>query len=459
VIWTDATREQGTSSFFPRLIRLSWPLALAHTSNILIATTDVALNGRFGSGALATSALAFSVFIVFLIFGAGFYSVSGPQFVQCSTSEDCEGRRALWQSCWLLSAVVAVPLSALMVWGPGLAAHLGVPTPLPAASRLYLSVLAISLWPELIFLFTWEFAAANGRQATIMYIAAGSVVVNFLFDLLFMYGLLFIPAFGVVGSALGTLATAITKATALLLLIRARIPKRSGNVLAAFPRLIAQKTLRLLKIGLPAAFTETITIAFFSCTTFIVASLGNQQLAGHAITLQLTEVAIVAALGIGEAAALTVAEIAGPDGTIQELRRCAYSALALGITVFLVFSALFIGFGSSLSSLFLAKADPAESLTRELTQKLLLIGALFVPVDGAQIIMVGLLRGIGDTRVPMYLCTVAYWVIGIPCCYVLGSVYGYGAQGVWYGLSIGLAIAAILLFLRYQVSARRVTHV
>jgi MATE family multidrug resistance protein len=80
---------------------------------------------------------------------------------------------------------------------------------------------------------------------------------------------------------------------------------------------------------------------------------------------------------------------------------------------------------------------------------LLAMAALFQLVDGAQAIALGTLRGVQDTRVPMVMAAVSYWVIGVPCSYLLGFVLGYEGIGVWAGLVIGLGAAAVLLNWRY----------
>jgi MATE family multidrug resistance protein len=61
----------------------------------------------------------------------------------------------------------------------------------------------------------------------------------------------------------------------------------------------------------------------------------------------------------------------------------------------------------------------------------------------------GILRGIQDTRVPMIIATVAYWLIGMPASYAFGFTFGFGGVGIWAGLAIGLAVAAALLGMRF----------
>ena len=79
----------------------------------------------------------------------------------------------------------------------------------------------------------------------------------------------------------------------------------------------------------------------------------------------------------------------------------------------------------------------------------MLVAALFQLVDGAQVIALGQLRGLQDTKVPMVLAAISYWVIGLPIGYVLAFPLGMGPHGVWVGLITGLAMAAVLLWYRY----------
>jgi MATE family multidrug resistance protein len=75
--------------------------------------------------------------------------------------------------------------------------------------------------------------------------------------------------------------------------------------------------------------------------------------------------------------------------------------------------------------------------------------ALFQLVDAGQVMALGLLRGVQDTRVPMVMATVSYWLIGVPASYVLGFTLGLGGAGIWLGLAVGLACAALMMLARF----------
>ncbi|MBL7884202.1 MAG: MATE family efflux transporter, partial [Bacteroidia bacterium] len=92
----------------------------------------------------------------------------------------------------------------------------------------------------------------------------------------------------------------------------------------------------------------------------------------------------------------------------------------------------------------------------KISSSLLIIAAFFQLSDGVQVVGLGALRGLKDTKVPTYITLFAYWVIGLPMSYVLAFKMNYGVQGVWYGLSLGLTIAALMLFFRFNYVSKRV---
>jgi MATE family multidrug resistance protein len=77
------------------------------------------------------------------------------------------------------------------------------------------------------------------------------------------------------------------------------------------------------------------------------------------------------------------------------------------------------------------------------------LAALFQLADGMQVMALGLLRGVQDTRVPMWLAAISYWLIGIPCSYVLAFPMGFGGVGLWLGLVVGLFCASASLMWRF----------
>ena len=107
-------------------------------------------------------------------------------------------------------------------------------------------------------------------------------------------------------------------------------------------------------------------------------------------------------------------------------------------------------------SLYLDLHDPANADVVALAVMLLGIAAIFQIFDGVQVAAAGALRGLKDTRVPMLLGFISYWMLGLPISAALGFWAGWGARGLWWGFVLGLASASVLLSWRFR---RQVRHV
>jgi MATE family multidrug resistance protein len=114
--------------------------------------------------------------------------------------------------------------------------------------------------------------------------------------------------------------------------------------------------------------------------------------------------------------------------------------------------AIFLAVPEALLGLFLDPGDPARPQIIAIGVGLLVLAAIFQLMDGAQVMAIGLLRGLQDTRMPMVFAALGYWGVGIPASYALGFFFGWGAMGIWAGLVIGLAVAASLLMWRFWTS-------
>jgi MATE family multidrug resistance protein len=175
--------------------------------------------------------------------------------------------------------------------------------------------------------------------------------------------------------------------------------------------------------------------------------IGTTELAAHGIAIEVTAVAFMIHLGLSNAATVRVgwAEGAG-DG--QGLREGAAMALGLsGVAAFAII-ALYLTMAEPIMRLFLNPADPRADEIVAFGSVLIVLAALFQLFDAGQVMLLGLLRGLRDTRVPMVQTAISYWLVGIPASYLLAFPLGLGGAGLWLGLTVGLAVAACLLGLR-----------
>jgi MATE family multidrug resistance protein len=145
---------------------------------------------------------------------------------------------------------------------------------------------------------------------------------------------------------------------------------------------------------------------------------------------------------VGAAAATRVGNAIG-RGDASGARRSALVALGVGASVMLVSAALFGLFPAELARFYSPDARVVAAAAQ-----LLPIAALFQIFDGTQAVGCGVLRGAADVRIAMVINFFGYWVLGLPIGWVLAFRFGMQARGLWWGLTLGLAVVSILVALR-----------
>jgi MATE family multidrug resistance protein len=176
--------------------------------------------------------------------------------------------------------------------------------------------------------------------------------------------------------------------------------------------------------------------------------IGTVQLAAHGITMEVAALSFMVHLGLSNAATVRAGRADGA-GDRQGLRDAALVAIALSVGFGAVMVVLFLSLPVQIISLFLDESKPQSTEIISFGVTLLAMAALFQMADAMQVMALGLLRAIKDTRVPMIAAAVSYWGIGIPCGYFLAFHAGMGGIGLWAGLVIGLLFAAFTMMWRF----------
>ena len=204
---------------------------------------------------------------------------------------------------------------------------------------------------------------------------------------------------------------------------------------------------RLLRIGLPMAFSLLMESALFSLAGLTIGRFGAVQVASHQIALNVAGIAFMVPLGIAYAMTVRIGRAVG-SGDGPGIRRAALTGFGLVLAAESLSSLGIFGFRHEIAAFYTADSGIVAG-----TGTLLLLAGVFQFADGIQVAANGALRGIKDARVPMLLTALAYWGIGMPVGLALALGAGLGAPGMWGGLVAGLAAAAVMLTWRFVVRA------
>jgi multidrug resistance protein, MATE family len=437
------------------VLALGLPLVGSHIAQIAIHVTDTVMLGWYGVDALAAGVLGASVFMVLMIVGSGFAWAAMPLAASAVAEGDDAALRRVTRMAFWLSTIFAALVLPPMIWSGALLRALGQEAALAADAQAYLRFAAWGMFPALLAMGLKSYLAALEKTRPILWATILSALFNAVANWALIFGNWGAPELGLQGAAIASVV-AHAAAFAGLAGYAAWAPALRRHAL--FVRLWRPDWpgfAQVFRLGWPIGLTSFAETGLFAASAVMVGWLGAGPLAAHGIALELASITFMVHLGLSQAATVRAGQALG-RGDGPGLRRGAAVVAAVSAVFALATVVLFLTAPGFLIGLFLDPADPAAPAIVGLGVTLLAVAALFQMADAAQVMALGLLRGLRDTRVPMVLAALSYWAVGLPAGYLLGFVAGHGAPGVWFGLVIGLSLAALSLSARFLVMLRRV---
>ncbi len=435
---------------YPQHVRaitiLGLPLIGGHLSQFAIGMTDTVMLGWYGIDALAAITLASSYFFTLFIMGAGFAFAVMPMVASFNAEGDeINLRRATRMGMWL-SIIFAVMVMPLLWWSSGVLQAFGQDQQISDAAQGYLRVAGWAMFPALLAVVIKSYLAALERTQIVLWISLASAGINGLANYALIFGNWGAPELGLQGAAIASLSTQILVLAGVVAYAVLVLPQHA--LFQRLWRLDPEMFGRVFRLGWPISLTGLAESGLFVASALMMGWLGTVPLAAHGIAITMASATFMVHLGLSNAATIRAGNAFGRQDP-DHLARGGSTAIALSLVMSMVTIVVFVTMPEPLINAFLDSADPAKEQIISIGIALLAMAALFQLVDGAQAIALGLLRGVHDTKAPMAIAAISYWVVGIPCSYLLGFVFNFGGVGVWTGLVTGLAFAAVLLMARF----------
>ncbi|WP_417724026.1 MATE family efflux transporter [Salipiger sp.] len=428
------------------ILILGLPLVGGHVAQFAISLTDTVMMGRYGVPELAALTLAATLFSVVFLFGSGFAWAVMPMVAQYAARRDeVQIRRATRMGLWLSIGFFALTMPLMWFSGPVLAA-LGQAPEMAEGAQTYLRIAGWGLLPALGVMVFKSTLAALEHARVVFWITVASAVGNGLANYALIFGHWGAPELGLRGAAIASLCAHGIALAGVALYARVKLPQYP--LWQRFWRPDTEMLRQVFQLGWPIGLTTLAEVGLFSATAIMIGWIGTVPLAAHGIALQISAMIFMVHLGFANVATVRAGQALG-HGDIGGLRRGAGIVLWLSLAAAIGTVVLFLTLPEPLIGLFLSQDDPDRAAILVTGAALLLVSALFQLVDALQVVTLGLLRGVQDTRVPMVIAGIAYWCLGLPAAWVLGFPAGLGAPGVWGGLVIGLGVAALLLLRRF----------
>lgn len=435
--------------------RLSWPLALANLLQMLTYAIDVIFIARLGETQLAASALVVALFGLVLWALSGLTGAVAP-VIAAELGERAPAlrpvRRATRMALWLAVASSAAGMGLCLLLDPIMRATGQEPQIIGLANE-YNIVIVFSMLPMVINNVLRSFVSALDRPIIATMLTAAGIGVNALANYAFIFGNLGAPELGLTGAAIATIITATVTMMAYLLVIRLDPRLHRYRILGRWWAPDWARLWQIIRIGTPIGLTITAEAGIFGAAAFLMGGIGATQLAAHVVALQIAALAFQVPFGVGQAATIRVGYFYGARDA-DGMARAGWAAIALGTGFMALTAAAMILIPKPLLAIYIDPWAPANAALVAFALRYIKLAAAFQLVDGIQAVAMGSLRGLQDTRIPMWIAIFAYWVPGIGTALVLGFATPLQGVGVWIGLATGLTVAAILLLRRWMMRER-----
>lgn len=430
------------------ILALGLPLVGSHLAQMALHVTDTVLMGWYGVNELAAVVLGSSSFFVIFIFGSGFAQAVMPMVASAlGAGNETQVRRDARMGLWL-SILFGLLTYPLFWWAEPVLLALGQKPEVAGLGQDFLRIAGLGMIPALLVMTLKSYLAALERTQVVLWVTLAAVGVNLGAAWVLIFGAGAIPAMGVRGAALASLVVQVLTFV-LLALYAALLPElRRFHLFQRFWRPDWHAMGQVFRLGWPIGVTSLSEAGLFQATALMMGWIGTVELAAHGIAMEVAALAFMVHLGLSNATTVRTGRADGA-GDAQALRDGARVAIALSVFFGLCMITLFVTLPGPIIALFLDLSKPESAGIIAFGTALLAVAALFQMADAMQVMALGLLRGIRDTRLPMIIAAVSYWGIGVPAAYLLAFRAGWGGQGLWLGLTLGLVCAATTMMWRF----------
>lgn len=447
----SATRAFVREAIVP-VARLAGPVIAAELGWMSMGVVDTLMVSPLGAAALGGTGIGSTLFLAIGIFGMGVLLGLDTTVSRAFGARDLdECDRWLVAGLWL--ALLATPPLALVLWGvhhalPLMGFH---PDVAPYVSA-YFPIVSLSLPALLLYACVRRYLQSLSCVGAIAFALITANLVNVFANYWLIQGGLGVPALGVAGAAWATVISRMYMVGVLVFVAWRRRHRRVTAAPLAWG-LPTTRVGRLLVLGVPAAAHITFEVGVFSAVTALAGQLEPHALAAHHIALNIASVVFMVPLGFSSAAAVLVGQHLGRRDP-QGAARAGWAAILLVLGVMSSAALAFLLAPGAWISLF-----TRDTAVIAIGAQLLGVAAAFQLFDGLQVTATGALRGLGETRVPMIISLIGYWLSGLPLGWLLCFRWGYGVLGLWVGLAVSLSLVGTALLLLWRVRIAQAARV
>lgn len=446
---------QSIFTEFRKSMRLSLPLIASQLMYGLSGFISTAMVAHLGKNALAANVIVWGVFVAMILFFIGILNAVSILVAQSYGAKDEGGIQQATAQGLVLAVVFAVPMILVLWIAPHILYWTGQNKEVIQIAIPYFHSFGWCILPLNILIVLEQFLIGISRTRLVLIMSLLEVPMEIFFFYIFIFGKLGMPQLGLSGVGYG-FAMAIVILTILVSLFLHFSPLTQRYKLFSQCWTINKKYLyELIRVGIPLGGMYSIEVALFAAIALMMGTLGNNVLAAHQIAYQCFVFALTVVFGISTGTTVRVGHEVGRNNR-DAVKLAAYVNMGIGFIFMLFMAILYIGFPAVVIGIDINIHAAKYKMVVHYAEIFLLIAGILQLTDCFRLIAIGALRGLKDTKVPMYISFIAFWIVAFPIAYLLAFPLHFGGAGIWWGLEIGLAVGAIILVIRFVRLSRRV---
>ncbi|GAF54848.1 LOW QUALITY PROTEIN: multidrug and toxin extrusion MATE family efflux pump YdhE/NorM [Psychrobacter sp. JCM 18901] len=439
-------------SYSLRLGVLALPILITQFCQAALGVVDAIMQGQVSALDLAAVAVGSGIWLPLFLLATGVLIATTPLIGE-AIGQDQHGQvpHITQQSLWT-PVSLALSVLSLLIWLPMFLVLWGVPENIQPIATQYLHGVSFGFPALAVYAVLRSYCEALGRPEPVTVISIIGLLADIPLNYIFIHGLFGMPEMG--GAGCGVATALVLWINVLLLAAYTSFTKRrefvSTRFFYGFSSLIVHRK-KAVKTWYPIGISIFFEASLFSLGALVISPLGELATASHQVALSVTSQLFMIPISVAMALTIMVSNRFGQKNLLA-LRQVQATGL-----VWTVLIALTCMLGIWLFRPELAAAFTDNPEVRAQSMHLLIFALAYQLFDGWQVNVAGILRGMQDTTIPMWVTLFCYWLVALPLGVYLVRFTDVGAQGFWMALITGLFLSSILLTLRLRYQQKRLT--
>lgn len=432
-----------SDSHSKQTLHLAWPLVLTQVGHVVTAMVDTIFLGKIGATEQAAGILSSNLYILILVFAIGMSYATTPLTTTAYEKKDVLKKAEIFKNALFLNFVVASVCFVLLFFASNLLQYMQQPKEVVDLAKPFFNVLIFSMIPMSLFFTSKQYCEGLSNTKMALLISIIGNLINILLNYCLIYGRCGLPEMGYMGSAWASFFARLFMGLSFIVFVfYSPITNEIKNVFNQV-KINKQQLAQLWKIGFNSAMQFTFEVAAFVVAGLMAGSFGKEQIDAHGIAMNIAAFTYMFGSGIGSAATIRVG-IYKAQNNWSDIKLASQTAMRLVVLIMGTFGVLLLILRNTLPHAF-----SNELAIIQKASALLVIAALFQLFDGLQVTIIGILRGLEDTKAPTYITLVGYWIIALPLAYLLAFNFQLQTIGIWIALLVSLLLVSIGLYWRW----------